>query len=84
MGRYAGWIALFAGVAGGADVILIPEVPFTYESIEAKIRETVADIALYPGMALEDRIAQRLERIRVRVMAETAQAAAERYAVTEV
>jgi len=28
MGRYAGWIALYAGVAGGADVILIPEVPY--------------------------------------------------------
>ena len=39
MGRYAGWIALFAGVAGGADVILIPEVPFRYESIVAKIRQ---------------------------------------------
>jgi len=37
MGRYAGWIALFAGVAGGADVILIPEIPFTYESVAAKI-----------------------------------------------
>lgn len=39
MGRYAGWIALYAGVAGGADVILIPEIPFTYESICAKIQE---------------------------------------------
>lgn len=39
MGRYAGWIALFAGVAGGADVILIPEIPFTYDSICAKISE---------------------------------------------
>jgi 6-phosphofructokinase 1 len=39
MGRYAGWIALYAGVAGGGDVILIPEVPFTYDSIVAKIRE---------------------------------------------
>jgi 6-phosphofructokinase len=38
MGRYAGWIALYAGVAGGADVILIPEIPFSYESICAKIR----------------------------------------------
>ena len=28
MGRYAGWIALYAGVAGGADAILIPEIPF--------------------------------------------------------
>ena len=39
MGRYAGWIALYAGVAGGADVILIPEIPFTYDSICAKIQE---------------------------------------------
>jgi 6-phosphofructokinase 1 len=37
MGRYAGWIALYAGVAGGADVILIPEIPFDYESICKKI-----------------------------------------------
>jgi phosphofructokinase-like protein len=39
MGRYAGWIAVYAGVAGGADVILIPEIPFSYESICAKIQE---------------------------------------------
>src|SRR5436190_5625535 len=39
MGRYAGWIALYAGVAGGADVILIPEIPFSYENVCAKIRE---------------------------------------------
>src|SRR3954469_24390653 len=31
MGRYAGWIALYAGVAGGADAILIPELPFDLE-----------------------------------------------------
>jgi 6-phosphofructokinase 1 len=39
MGRYAGWIALYAGVAGGADVILIPEIPFTYDSICSKVKE---------------------------------------------
>jgi 6-phosphofructokinase 1 len=39
MGRYAGWIAIYAGLAGGADVILIPEIPFNYESIAAKINE---------------------------------------------
>lgn len=39
MGRYAGWIALYAGIAGGADVILIPEIPFSYESVCAKIQE---------------------------------------------
>jgi ATP-dependent phosphofructokinase / diphosphate-dependent phosphofructokinase len=37
MGRYAGWIALHAGIAGGGDVILIPEIPFHYESICSKI-----------------------------------------------
>jgi ATP-dependent phosphofructokinase / diphosphate-dependent phosphofructokinase len=39
MGRYAGWIAIYAGVAGGADVILIPEIPFQYESVFTAIRE---------------------------------------------
>jgi 6-phosphofructokinase 1 len=39
MGRYAGWIALESGVAGSADVILMPEIPFTWESVFSKIRE---------------------------------------------
>src|SRR5258705_84952 len=39
MGRYAGWIALYAGVAGGADVILISEIPFSYESVCTKIQD---------------------------------------------
>ncbi len=38
MGRNAGWIALFAGVASGADVILIPEIPFDLERIGACVR----------------------------------------------
>jgi 6-phosphofructokinase 1 len=33
MGRYAGWIALGAGLAGGADIILIPEIPFSWDSV---------------------------------------------------
>jgi phosphofructokinase-like protein len=33
MGRYAGWLALGAGVAGGADIILIPEIPFSWDSV---------------------------------------------------
>ena len=39
MGRYAGWIAAHAGIAGGGDVILIPEIPFRYDSICGKIAE---------------------------------------------
>lgn len=39
MGRHAGWIALHAGVAGSADVILIPEIPFNIEEVARKITE---------------------------------------------
>jgi 6-phosphofructokinase 1 len=39
MGRNAGWIALYAGVAGGADVILIPEIPFRLQSVADRIIE---------------------------------------------
>jgi 6-phosphofructokinase 1 len=42
MGRYAGWIALYAGVAGGADVILIPEIPFDLNIVAARLREREA------------------------------------------
>lgn len=38
MGRYAGWIALWSGIAGGADVILIPEIPWDLDKVVAKIR----------------------------------------------
>ena len=37
MGRYAGWIALFSGLGGGADCILLPEVPYNIDSVLAKI-----------------------------------------------
>ncbi len=39
MGRHTGWIALESGLAGGADVILIPEIPYTVEAIAEKVRE---------------------------------------------
>lgn len=39
MGRYAGWIALHAGVAGGADVILIPEIPFDLNHVAMRLKE---------------------------------------------
>lgn len=38
MGRHAGWIATYAGLAGGADMILIPERPFDMEQIVAVIK----------------------------------------------
>jgi 6-phosphofructokinase 1 len=42
MGRYAGWIALSAAIAGGADIVLIPEIPFSYDRIVERIREREA------------------------------------------
>ncbi len=39
MGRTAGWLALTTGVAGGGDVILIPEIPYRLDSICSKIRQ---------------------------------------------
>lgn len=38
MGRNTGWIALHAGVAGSADLILIPEIPFSFDSIVKKVQ----------------------------------------------
>ena len=39
MGRYAGWIALYAGIAGGADIVLIPEIPFRAQTVADRIME---------------------------------------------
>jgi 6-phosphofructokinase 1 len=42
MGRHTGWIALHAGLAGGSDIILIPEIPFDIELVARKVREREA------------------------------------------
>jgi 6-phosphofructokinase 1 len=39
MGRHTGWIALHAGLAGSADVILIPEIPFSFQEIARKVHQ---------------------------------------------
>jgi len=47
MGRYAGWIALHAGIAGGAHAILLPEVPFDLAGVAQKIRDRDAQGRMY-------------------------------------
>lgn len=47
MGRYAGWIALHAGISGGAHAILIPEIPYDLDKVAATIRERDAHGRLY-------------------------------------
>lgn len=54
MGRDAGFIALHSGVAGGADVILIPEIPFKFESVVAKVRQRAANGTLFSIMAISE------------------------------
>ena len=39
MGRYAGWIALYSGAAGGADIIVIPEIPYRIGAVCEKVNE---------------------------------------------
>ena len=54
MGRYAGYIALMSGVSGGADVILMPEIPFRYEVIFQKIRARVAQGTHFSLLAVSE------------------------------
>jgi ATP-dependent phosphofructokinase / diphosphate-dependent phosphofructokinase len=54
MGRDAGFIALHAGIAGGADVILIPEIAFKYEAIADKVRERVKQGTLFSIIAVSE------------------------------
>jgi 6-phosphofructokinase 1 len=43
MGRYAGWIALHSGIAGGADVILVPEIPYDLSIVVKKITDRMKE-----------------------------------------
>ena len=51
MGHKVGWIPLYAGVAGGADVILLPEIPFDYDSVIKTIEERDARGSLFTIIA---------------------------------
>ena len=54
MGREAGFIALHSGVAGGADVILIPEIPFKFESVLKKLQDRVAGGSKFSLLAVSE------------------------------
>ena len=47
MGRNAGWIALNAGIAGGGDIILIPEIPYKLDAVKKKIEDRVRNGRLF-------------------------------------
>jgi len=54
MGRDAGFIALHAGLAGGADVILIPEIPFKFAAVVEKVYERVSRGMLFSIIAISE------------------------------
>jgi 6-phosphofructokinase 1 len=54
MGRDAGFIALHSGVAGGADVILIPEIPFKFEAVAKKVRSRRTRGSLFSIIAVSE------------------------------
>lgn len=54
MGHRAGWLALGAGIAGGADVILIPEIPYTVESVTATIKARIARGSTFSVIAVAE------------------------------
>ncbi len=54
MGRYAGWIALSAGLAGSADVILIPEIPYDLHKVVEKLRACTGKRPHYAIMVVSE------------------------------
>jgi 6-phosphofructokinase 1 len=54
MGRDAGFITLHSGMAGGADVILIPEIPFKFEAVAEKVRRRVEQGSLFSIIAVSE------------------------------
>ncbi|HSP13958.1 MAG TPA: ATP-dependent 6-phosphofructokinase [Thermoanaerobaculia bacterium] len=86
MGRNCGWIALYSGLAGGADIILIPEIPYRPEHIVNTIRERQSEgsqfdiIVVAEGATREggeesylDKASRRLGGIAYQVAADIAQ-----------
>ena len=54
MGRNAGWITLYAGIAGGADVILIPEIPYDINKIVEKVKERDSNVKEFTIIAVSE------------------------------
>ena len=65
MGHRAGWLTLGAGVAGGADVILLPEIPYVVENVAAAIRQRMRSGKSFSIVAVAEGAASRRSRGRL-------------------
>ena len=66
MGRHAGWIALYGGLAGGADIILIPEIPFDYERVAEAVRKRDAEGCLSTLIVVAEGAKEKAGQLRAR------------------
>ncbi len=76
MGNKTGWLTLYAGIAGGADIILLPEIPYSPEVVAAAVRKRAESgkafsiLAVAEGaMSKEEAKLKRKERLRLRAEA---------------
>jgi ATP-dependent phosphofructokinase / diphosphate-dependent phosphofructokinase len=70
MGRHAGWIALYGGLAGGADIILLPEIPFDYGKVVEAVKKRVEDGCLSTMIVVAEGARPKDGTIRTRATAE--------------
>jgi 6-phosphofructokinase 1 len=71
MGRHAGWIATMAGIAGGADEILIPEVPFDIDEVCKSLKERYARGKKFSIVAVAEGAHPKVEDIKTNDNEET-------------
>ncbi len=69
MGRHAGWIALYGGLAGGADIILLPEIPFDHEAVAEAVRKRDAAHCLSTLIVVAEGAREKEGRERFRAVA---------------
>ena len=65
MGRYAGWIALESAIAGGADVALIPEIPYDINRVAEKVKNRQKEVKTLVLWLLQKVQNQKMEKITV-------------------
>ncbi len=78
MGHNAGWLTLGAGIAGGADVILIPEIPYTVECIADAIKRRVQSGSRFSIVAVAEGALTREQARTVEVLTEEIAAATDK------
>lgn len=74
MGRYAGWIALHAGISGGAHAILLPEIPYDLDKVAESIRERQTHGRLYALVVVAEGAAPLGGKLTVQAGAQIGQA----------